>query len=99
MNPLFLGYPFWCWSIVCLAIAIAYYYVWPKPKPWHRENPRPFWMYMVLRWAHSIVWVFLFFSCLWAQMGWIGFAKFTAILGLFTYISFMVVFMIDKVRR
>ena len=93
----YLGLPFYIWGFICAGVALIYFFVWPKQKP-DAPVPRPAGRQFVLRWFHSLVWVFLavaFF--MWA--GWLpgsGIAGVIALVALGLYIAFMVMFLIDR---
>jgi len=85
------------WGFISIGLAVLYFFVWPKQKPdvpVHRPARRQF----ILRWFHSLVWVFLAIAFfMWA--GWMpgsGIAGGVALLALVLYITFMVTFLIDR---
>ena len=86
----FLGIPLPIVGLICLVIAVFYYFIWPKPRG---NAPRPQWAQIVLRYAHSLVWVLLACACfLWAGDRQSGAASVLSFLALPTYIVFMVTF-------
>lgn len=89
--------PPYIWGFVSLGLAVLYFFVWPKQKA-DNPVPRPAGRQFVLRWFHSLVWVFLavaFF--MWA--GWLpgsGMAGGVALAALGLYITFMGMFWVDR---
>lgn len=61
----FLGMPWLIWGALWLAVAAIYSVVWSLPKSARIEATRlhPMWRRLILRWAHSLVWVLLAVSC------------------------------------
>jgi hypothetical protein len=51
-------------AIVCLLIAVVYLFLWPGRKHPERFRQRPFWRRTVLRWFHSLTWIFVALACL-----------------------------------
>lgn len=86
----FLGIPFPIVGLICLVIAVFYYFIWPKPRG---SAPRPPWAQIVLRYAHSLVWVLLACACfLWAGNRQSGVASVLGFLALVMYVVFLVTF-------
>lgn len=46
-------------SAGAVMVAVLYYYLWPKPQSTAHANARPRYLFGVLRYAHSLVWVLL----------------------------------------
>jgi uncharacterized membrane protein YhaH (DUF805 family) len=89
-----LDIPLSLWGVLCFVIATVYYYVWPKPEP--KARPRPLWMHLILRYAHSVVWVTLAFVCALVYAGQMALAEPLAYLALLLYATFMIVLFIDR---
>jgi len=85
------------WGFISTGLAVLYLFVWPKQKP-DEPVPRPARRQFILRWFHSLVWVFLavaFF--MWAE--WLpgsGIAGWIALIALALYLTFMVTFLVDR---
>src|SRR5262245_51483891 len=58
MTETFLGVPFFFWGIVCLVVAGVFAVAWPRNNVVLANRTR----YLILRWGHSLVWVFLALS-------------------------------------
>ncbi len=94
MNNSFLGIPLTIVSLVCFGIAVAYYFIWPKPKAGQTRTPT---QQVILRYAHSLVWVLLAVACLiWAVDSQSGFAIILALAALGTYVLFMTTFITSQ---
>lgn len=59
MNNSFLGVPLFVWGAGCLVVAVISGVVWPSRSVASASG----FQYVVLRWAHSAVWVLLAVSC------------------------------------
>jgi hypothetical protein len=56
-------------AAVCLVIALVYMFLWPGRKNPERLQQSPFWQRIVLRWFHSLTWVFIAIACLlWSRL-------------------------------
>ncbi|NCP87384.1 MAG: hypothetical protein CO094_14200 [Anaerolineae bacterium CG_4_9_14_3_um_filter_57_17] len=53
----FLGVPTLLWGLICYVISAVWIFVWPKPKA--GEPARSFRTHFILRWFHTLAWVFL----------------------------------------
>lgn len=92
MNDGWLGIPWFVYGIGCALVAITYLVVPVAPYknfPWGKLST---WSYFVLRWLHSIVWIFLLTACAYIQI--IGNkgkdeAKLIAFVGLAIYIVYL----------
>jgi hypothetical protein len=89
LGETFLGIPFLFWGVGCLVIAAAFAVAWPRTKVIQPEG----WRYLILRWGHSLVWVFLGLSCLIRVLGSSGVADVVAFLALPTYATFLFMLM------
>lgn len=84
-------------GFVSIGLAILYFFVWPKQKA-DAPTPRPARRQFILRWFHSLVWVFMavaFF--MWAD--WLPGRQIAGILGLVglgLYLTFMGTFLVDR---
>lgn len=88
MTNSLLGIPLPILSLVCLGIAAAYYFVWPKPKT---GQTRTRVQHLILRYAHSLVWVLLAAACLlWAGDNQSALASLLGLSALGTYVLFMI---------
>jgi hypothetical protein len=86
MAETFLSIPFLFWGIVCLLVAGVFAVAWPRNKVVLANRTR----YIILRWGHSLVWVFLALSCFIRIPGNSGLADLVAFLALPTYMIFLV---------
>jgi hypothetical protein len=72
------------WAVLALIPAGLFSVVWPRP-----QKTSPPWMFWVLRWGHSVVWVLLALSCL-ARAGQLsGVAQFLSLLAGLSYAGFI----------
>lgn len=55
----FFGIPWAIAAVIAIGIAILYTFLWPKPKGNFSR-----WTYLILRWAHSLVWWLLALTCI-----------------------------------
>lgn len=56
----FLGIHFGIWATISAVIAVVYYFVWPRPV--NNINSRPLWRHIIIRWFHSLTWLFITIS-------------------------------------
>jgi|GEM_PF-675887 len=98
MNNTLFGIPLAFWGVGCLAIAAVYYQIWPMPNP-TRIRPRSVWQHLVLRYAHSLVWILLAGACFLAGFGYGAFGLALAFAALPTYVIFLVVVVQDRQRE
>jgi hypothetical protein len=92
----FAGIPLWVVGVVCLIIATIYFIFWPRPRQAGRFH------YLVLRWFHGLVWVFLGASAFVAPQTALGgttTATVLALMGLGSYIIFMISLFRDRLAR
>lgn len=97
MNNTLFGIPLAFWGIGCLAIAVVYYQIWPMPNP-KRIRPRSTWQHLVLRYAHSLVWILLAAGCFLAGGGYGALGLALAFAALPAYAIFLVVVVQDRQR-
>ncbi|MBI5567502.1 MAG: hypothetical protein HY870_21560 [Chloroflexi bacterium] len=91
------GIPLTIGSLACLGIAAAYYFVWPKPKT---GQARTRLQHLILRNAHSLVWVLLAVACLlWAGDSQSGLASVLGLAALGTYLLFMIMLFAGRKRN
>jgi hypothetical protein len=92
-----MGIPVEFWAIACFAIAVVYNSFWPRP-PRTATAARTAWQQLVLRWFHSAIWLCLGLAAL--SLKYIGAtaAQILALLGLLGYLTFMAVFVREKLR-
>jgi len=96
MTNTFLGIPLTIISLLCLGVAVAYYFVWPKPKAGQTPTPT---QHLILRYAHSLVWVLLAVACLmWAADSQAGLANVLALAAGGVYLLFMLTFITSRKR-
>jgi hypothetical protein len=88
VTNLFKKVPLPIWALLCLAVAIFYIIVWPSANnPGDAGSLR----YIILRWFHSLAWLFLAASCFLRMSSapkLLALAKVAAFLALPTYILF-----------
>lgn len=97
MQNTLMGLPVEIWAVICLAVAVIYFNFWPRP-PRTATVPRTAWQQMVLRWFHSLTWLFLAFAALSLKFVGVTAAQVFGLLGLASYLIFMAVFIREKVR-
>jgi hypothetical protein len=93
-----LGLPVEIWASICLAIAAAYYIYWPRP-PRTATTPRTLWQALVLRWFHAATWLSLGLAALAMKYVGVNAAQILGILGLLFHLTFMSVFIGEKLRH
>ncbi len=93
MNT-FWSIPYFVWALGCLLIAVAYFIFIPKEA---ESVNLPLKGRFIVKYAHSIVWLLLAFSCILANDGQ-AIARFVALMGLFTYLIFIITFIKIKVK-
>ncbi|MGA0555265.1 hypothetical protein ACO2Q8_01330 [Larkinella sp. VNQ87] len=105
MNKPFMSGPLGIhWSVcalLCALVAIAYGIFIIHPGKGYAWAAQPFWKYLVLRWFHSLVWVFLALACLIMQTGQpehVGSAKVVGLLGLGCYLLYLLIFFFEKAK-
>jgi hypothetical protein len=90
-----LGIPLTIWGVACLVMAAVWMFVWPK----NRSVASGSLSYLVLRWFHALVWLFLAAATFIAGFDILGgadTARFIALLALLTYLAFMATLMVTK---
>jgi hypothetical protein len=92
-----LGLPVEAWAIVCFAVAGAYANFWPRP-PRTATAPRTTWQQLVLRWFHAATWLCLGLAALAVKYVGATAAQILGLLALVGYLTFMVVFVREKMR-
>lgn len=85
-------YPLVFWGIGCLIVAGIFAVAWPRKQAGIADGAR----YLILRWGHSLVWLFLGLSCFLRALGGSGAADVAAFLALPTYLSFLFVLVTSK---
>jgi hypothetical protein len=92
MDVKFWGLPLPVWGGLCLALAVLFIFLWPANK---QVSGVP---YLILRWAHALVWMVLAVSCF--VRAWIprsaGTANVLAFLALPVYLIFVFTFISTK---
>lgn len=84
----FLGIPYLAWGVVGLAFAILWVFIWPHRTEVLKNSPQ----YFILRWFHTLVWLFLSaagFLSYFNILGGKNTAQFMSLLALITYMVFM----------
>lgn len=97
MSNTLMGIPVEFWAVLCFAVAGIYTIFWPRP-PRTATEPRTPWQHLVLRWFHAATWVCLGLAALALKFVGVTAAQTLGILGLLGYLTFMVVFVREKVR-
>ena len=92
-----LGLPVEIWATICFAVAGAYAIFWPRP-PRTATTPRTAWEHFVLRWFHTLTWLSLGLAALAVKYAGASAAQILGLLGLVGYVTFMVVFVREKLR-
>lgn len=98
----FLGRSFRFWAVLSLVIAAIYAFVWPKPRRGPNDTPplpRPRWRHWILRWFHSLVWVFLALAAMIQEAAVpepSGAARAVALIAFAFYITFLLVLALDR---
>jgi len=82
------GIPYTLWGIAALATAVLWVFIWPRKK-----NVKPGSLaYFILRWFHTLVWLFLAAAAFITSFDILGgqnTAQLVAFMGLITYLVFM----------
>ena len=81
-----LGVPWIVWGLACLLVAGIWLIVWPQSRVTARSGPR----FLILRWAHALVWLLLAAAALLAGLGKGSVAGGVAFLALPIYLTFVV---------
>lgn len=97
MDNNLLGLPVEAWAIICFVVAAAYANFWPRP-PRTATAPRTAWQQFVLRWLHTITWASLGLAALALKFVGITAAQILGLVGLVGYLTFMTVFLREKLR-
>ena len=97
MQNTLMGIPVEFWTVVCVAIAVVYGNLWPRP-PRTATTPRTAWQQLVLRWFHAGTWLCLGLAALSLKYVGATTAQVLGVLGLLSYITFMTVFVREKLR-
>ncbi len=90
-NKLF-GVPLVVWGTFCLALTVVWIFVWPGDKVSATTGAR----FIILRWFHALVWLFLAIAAFIAAfnvLGSLATARRVAWLSLVTYLVFMGTFL------
>lgn len=99
MIAAFLGIPLIVWGSLCLLVALLYMVIHPHPdKEAHQGSDRKL-RRLILRWAHSFVWLLLGLACfMWGDYvpGGTTLANILALLSLLIYVTFMVTFLLGR---
>ena len=101
MNNGWFNIPWYIYGIVCALIAIIYFIIPLAPSKNFMWEQLPAWNYFVLRWLHSIVWIFLLIACIYLQVTGIKGekeAKLIALSGLSCYVIYIIVFIFSGKR-
>lgn len=89
------GIPWFIAGIGSIVVAVIYSFIWPK----ELAVNIPFWKFIVLRWFHTVVWVFLALSCFIRYTSLAQkemYAQGLAYVGLAAYIIFIITFLFSK---
>jgi hypothetical protein len=89
MSARFLGIPFFVWGLGCLVVAGIFAIFWPVQQAGGQTSGL---RYLILRWAHTGVWVLLGFSCFARLLGerGTGLANALGVLAGVVYVLFIV---------
>jgi len=88
MDEKFLGVPLVVWSALCLVLTVVWIIFWPSDKAAATAGIR----FVILRWFHALVWLFLALAAFLAAFHLLGgssTARMVAFLALITYLIFM----------
>lgn len=80
-----LGVPAFVWSVLCLALAVLWLFVWPAGQAIGTSG----FVYLALRWSHSLTWLILAIAAATAGFGAAGAAQRIAMLALPCYAAFL----------
>ncbi len=89
------GVSYLVWTLVCVVIAMVYFFVLPKTarSPLLKKPAS-----LILRYAHSLVWLLLAGAALLAHTGYLRVGKLAALAGLAVYIIFMGTLVVSAMR-
>ena len=88
MNNKLFGVPLVLWGVLCSVLTIVWIFVWPGDKATATTGLR----FIILRWFHALVWLFLAIAAFIAAFNVLGgsaTARRVAWLSLVTYLVFM----------
>lgn len=88
MDEKFLGVPLVVWSALCLVLTVVWIIFWPSDKTAATAGIR----FVILRWFHALVWLFLALAAFLAAFHLLGgpaVARAVAFLALIIYLVFM----------
>jgi hypothetical protein len=91
---IFWGLPYYFWLVICIAIATVYLFVVPKAA---RDPHVGITERLVLKYAHSLVWVLLATACVIANFKFTSSAKMVSLISLGVYIVFIVTLFKTKI--
>ena len=93
------GIPWYVYALICLLVAIGYGIFAVPPVKGYNWSTQPIWRFVVLRWFHSFVWLFLCTGCLLmyfrGEHG-LTLAKLVSLLGLLFYLIYLICFFLEK---
>jgi hypothetical protein len=95
MDGKLLGVPLVVWGVLCFALTVVWIIVWPSDKAATTVGLR----FVILRWFHALVWLFLAIAAFLAAFNVLGgtaTARTVAFLSLLTYIIFMGTFLTTR---
>ena len=95
MQSTLMGLPVEMWAMLCFVVAGAYTIYWPRPP---RTGERTAWQQFVLRWFHALTWAWIGLAALAMKYIGVTVAQTFGVLGLVTYLVFMIVFVREKMR-
>jgi hypothetical protein len=95
MDGKLLGVPLVVWGGLCFALTVVWIIIWPSDKAAATAGLR----FVILRWFHALVWLFLAIAAFLAAfnvLGGIAIARTVAFLSLLTYLIFVGTFLTTR---
>jgi len=88
MRAQFWGIDYLWWGLICLVVAAIWGYFWPVDQVAVQSG----WRFLLIRWGHALVWLFLALSCFArtnAALNTTALPNGLALLGLACYVLFL----------
>lgn len=92
------GIPWYVYALICLLVAIGYSIYPIQPVKGYDWSAQPTWRFIVLRWSHSLVWIFLCAGCLLMHIRGeqaLNWAKSVSLLALMLYLIYLMCFLLE----